>query len=101
MTATEYLHAPRPVGPIMPAMERAARGEASPPRSLCGGPGSTALRSADATCPQCLDQLDAEQARDDDREPPPDPADYCEQCGKPLTRCRAWNEGDHTEADLL
>jgi len=34
-------------------------------------------------------------------EPPPDPADYCPECGKPLARCRAWNEGDHSEADLL
>ena len=34
-------------------------------------------------------------------EAPSEPADYCRQCGKPLTRCREWTEGDYTEADLL
>lgn len=66
MTATdgddvEYLHATRPIGPIMPAMERAARGETPPPLSRCGGPGPNALLRTDVTCPQCLALLAAER----------------------------------------
>ncbi|HTJ70331.1 MAG TPA: hypothetical protein VL551_22530 [Actinospica sp.] len=34
-------------------------------------------------------------------EAPPDPADYCGECGQPLTRCQAWQYGDHREVDLL
>ena len=77
MTAAECLHVPRPVGPIMPAMERAARGEASPHSERGGEPGPTVLRRSDATCPQCLDLLDTdrgEQYADGPDDTPTDPA---------------------------